>query len=165
MTGFTSRWMEWESPETPVQQTDKTDKRGKKEAKGASVGFVGASNRRLGLKTPQGRNGPSPSKTPIQQTDKTDKRLLGSNAGAGGGVWDAETARLIEWFMQTSPPAKPFELCKGVVIANPALWWTALMRDIAEGPKGPRACYGAVQSDLKRLARVMRADATPLTLD
>ena len=66
-------------------------------------------------------------------------------------AWDEETARLIEWFMRTPPPSRPFEICGGVVIANPALWWTALMRDIAEGPKGPRARYGAVQSDLQRL--------------
>jgi len=68
------------------------------------------------------------------------------------GAWDAETARLIEWFMRTPPPRRPIELCKGVVIANPALWWTALMRDIADGPGGPRACCGAMQADLKRLA-------------
>jgi len=152
--------MEWESPETPFQRTDKTDKRGKKVAKGASVGFVGSPDGGMRLKTPQARNGPSPSKTPIQQADKTDKRLLGSNAGARGGVWDAETTLLIEWFMRTPPPAKPSDLYQGVVILKPALWWTALKRDIAEGPKGPRAHYGAVQSDLKRLARVMGVTAS-----
>ncbi len=67
--------------------------------------------------------------------------------------WDPGTTQLIEWFMRTPPPTRPFELCRGVVILKPALWWTALMRDIAEGPKGPRACYGAVQSDVKRLSQ------------
>ena len=157
MPGFTSRWLEWESSETPVQRTDKTDRRGKKAAKGASGGSVGSSDGGLGLKTTSGGNVPSPSKTPIQQTDKTDRRLLGSKAKARCGAWDAETARLIEWLQQTPPPAKPFELCRGVVILKPALWWTALKRDIAEGPGGPRAHYGAVQADLRRLARAMRA--------
>ncbi len=44
MTGFASRWMEWESSETPVQRTDRTDRRGKKAAKGASGGSVGSLN-------------------------------------------------------------------------------------------------------------------------
>ncbi len=68
------------------------------------------------------------------------------------GAWDADTARLIEWFQRTPPPDKPFDLCKGVTVARPDIWWTALMRDIAEGPNGPRARYGAVQADLRRLA-------------
>ncbi len=67
-------------------------------------------------------------------------------------AWDEETARLIEWFMRTPPPARPFELFRGVTVARPDIWWTALMRDIAEGPNGPRARYGAVQADLRRLA-------------
>ena len=78
------------------------------------------------------------------------------------GAWDAETARLIEWFMRTPPPAQPFELCRGVVILKPALCLTALKRDIAEGPNGPRARYGAVLSDLKRLARAMRLNDSVL---
>ena len=156
MSGFASRWMEWESSETPVQRTDKTDRRGEKKDEGAFVGKVGSTNRRLGLKTPPGKDEPSPSKTLTHQAAKTDKRLLGSNAGARGGVWDAETARLIEWFMRTPPPAKPFELCKGVVIANPALWWASLRQDIADGADGPRARHGAVQADLRRLAAARR---------
>ncbi len=70
--------------------------------------------------------------------------------------WDPETTQLIEWFMQTPPPAQPFELCKGVVIAIPALWWASLRQDIAEGPDGPRAHYGVVQADLRRLAAARR---------
>ena len=154
MTGFTSRWMEWESSETLVQRTDRTDRRVKKATKGASGGSVGSSDGCLGLKTTSGGNVPSPSKTPIQQTDKTDRRLLGSKAEARCGAWDAETARLIEWFMRTPPPAQPFELCQGVTVARPDIWWASLRQDIAEGPGGPRAHYGAVQSNLKRLAKL-----------
>ncbi len=76
-------------------------------------------------------------------------------------AWDAETARLIEWFQRTPPPARPFELCRGVTVARPDLWWAALMRDIGEGPEGPRAHNGAVQADLRRLAEVMRVAAIP----
>ncbi len=70
------------------------------------------------------------------------------------GAWDAETARLIEWFMRTPPPARPFEICQGVTVARPDFWWASLRQDIADGPGGPRAHYGAVQSNLKRLAKL-----------
>ena len=75
------------------------------------------------------------------------------------GAWDAETTRLIEWFQRTTPPARPIELCRGVVVARPALWWTALKRDIADGPSGPRARYGALQQDLRRLAELFGGPA------
>ncbi len=65
--------------------------------------------------------------------------------------WDAEMLTLIRWFLSTHPPAEPFELSKGVTVIRPALWWTATRRDIAAGPDGPRACHGALQSDLRRL--------------
>ncbi len=81
--------------------------------------------------------------------------MLAGHADKRGG-WDEETAALIAWFMTTHPPTKPFELCRGVVILKPVPWWTALKRDIAEGPKGPRARYGAVQADLRRLAAASR---------
>ncbi len=69
-------------------------------------------------------------------------------------AWDEETSRLIEWFMRTPPPAQPFELCRGVTVARPDIWWASLRQDIVEGPGGPRAHYGAVQSNLKRLAKL-----------
>ena len=72
------------------------------------------------------------------------------------GGWDAETAELIKWFSGTEPPAEPFEFPKGIVIIRPALWWTALRRDIAAGPNGPRARYGALQQDLRRLAELLK---------
>ncbi len=68
--------------------------------------------------------------------------------------WDPETTQLIEWFMRTPPPAQPFELCQGVTVARPDIWWASLRQDIAEGPGGPRAHYGVVQSNLKRLAKL-----------
>ncbi len=68
--------------------------------------------------------------------------------------WDAETARLIEWFMRTEPPAEPFPLYPHLTIIAPGRWWQAIKRDIAAGPGVARAMYGALQNDLKRLAEL-----------
>lgn len=65
--------------------------------------------------------------------------------------WDSEMARLIEWFLTIEPPTRPFDLCKGVTVARPALWWVAIQQDIAEGPSDPRAYTGALQADLRKL--------------
>ncbi len=72
--------------------------------------------------------------------------------------WDAEMLTLIRWFLGTQPPTEPFELSKGVTVIRPALWWTATRRDIAAGPNGPRARYGALQQDLRRLAALMKRE-------
>ncbi len=93
-----------------------------------------------------------PPQTPIQRGDKSDK-----SPGPTEEKWDAETAALIEWFLTTSPPRAPFTLTKAVVVAHPARWWEALRRDIAAGPHGPRARYGALQQDLRRLAALMKS--------
>ncbi len=68
--------------------------------------------------------------------------------------WDPETTRLIEWFMRTPPPARPFELCRGVTVARPAVYWEAVRRDIAAGPGVVRAYTGVLQNDLQRLAKL-----------
>ena len=70
--------------------------------------------------------------------------------------WDAEARRLIDWFSTTTPPAEPFELCQGVTILDPARWWRSIEGDIGCGPNGPRARYGAVQGDLRRLYALMK---------
>ncbi len=70
--------------------------------------------------------------------------------------WDAEMLTLIRWFLGTHPPTEPFELSKAVVVAQPKLWWVAIRRDIAAGPNGPRARYGALQQDLRRLAALLK---------
>ncbi len=74
--------------------------------------------------------------------------------------WDGEMLTLIRWFLRTHPPVAPFELCRGVTILRPALWWTATRRDITAGPSGPRARYGALQQDLRRLAALMKQKET-----
>ena len=74
-----------------------------------------------------------------------------SDNSANRSDWDAETNRLIDWFSTTTPPAERFELCSGVTILDPARWWRSIEGDIALGPNGPRARYGAVQGDLRKL--------------
>ncbi len=69
--------------------------------------------------------------------------------------WDSEVRQLIDWFLTTGAPAKPFELCRGVTILDPARWWRSIEGDIEAGPNGPRARYGAVQGDLRRLYALM----------
>ena len=70
--------------------------------------------------------------------------------------WDIDTNELIAWFLTTTPPAEPFELCRGVTILDPARWWQSVRSDIESGPAGPRARYGAVQNELRNLAAQFR---------
>ncbi len=80
-----------------------------------------------------------------------------ATTGAGRSPsWDSETAALVEWFERTPAPAQPFQLSPGVFVARPNHFWEALRRDIAAGPNGPRARYGALQEDLRRLAALMK---------
>ena len=73
-----------------------------------------------------------------------------------GPEWDAETARIVEWFLAAPPPTEPFELFRGVNIIHPARWWRHLGAEISDGPDGPRAKYGSLQKDLKRLAELFK---------
>jgi hypothetical protein len=69
-----------------------------------------------------------------------------------GAEWGDETAALVQWFLSTTPPARPFALYPGVWIAHPARWWESIRVDIADGPGKGRAYYGALEKDLRRLA-------------
>ena len=69
-------------------------------------------------------------------------------------AWTPETAALIEWFLRTPPPPEPFELYKGVTVMHPVHFWEYLKSDIATGPGKARACTGAFQKDLRRLAEL-----------
>ena len=94
-----------------------------------------------------------------------------TNEGLDGGVgahqrplpapaWDSETATLIGWFLKTPPPAEPFELHPGVTVVRPVHFWEYLGGDIAAGPGKARACTGAFQKDLRRLAELFGGPVT-----
>ncbi len=84
-----------------------------------------------------------------------------ATTGAGRSPsWDPETAGLVEWFERTPAPDQPFQLFPGVFVARPAHFWEALRRDLAAGPDGARARYGALQQDLRRLAALMMQKET-----
>ncbi len=72
--------------------------------------------------------------------------------------WDATTAEIIDWFLRAEPPTQPFQLTDGVYVSHPARWWAYVTAEIAAGPDGSRARYGALQGDLRRLAGLFRPD-------
>ena len=74
--------------------------------------------------------------------------------------WGAETAALIAWFLGTPPPPEPFELYQGVTVMRPVHFWDSLKSDIATGPGKARACTGAFQKDLRRLAELFGSPST-----
>ncbi len=74
--------------------------------------------------------------------------------------WGAETAALIEWFLRTPPPSDPFNLYPGVTVMHPVHFWESLKNDISTGPGMARACTGAFQKDLRRLAVLFGGPAT-----
>ncbi len=146
MTAFRSRWLEWDGPQTPRGRTDKTDKRVCAE-----------------------------SETPLKRTDKTDKSpqtpLLSVLSVPNPSVFQPETsetaaawgdlAPIVEWFLSAEPPATPFKLKQGITITDPARWWADIIADIAAGPEGPRARYGALQDDVMRAWQMFGPQAEP----
>ncbi len=68
----------------------------------------------------------------------------------GGHPEWGDLAPIVEWFLSAKPPGAPFKLKQGITISNPQRWWADIIADIAAGPEGPRARYGALQDDLWR---------------
>ena len=69
-----------------------------------------------------------------------------------------DAAEAVAWFLASEPPSEAFVLrwCDrgirpAVTITDPEAFWHYLARDVAQGPTGPRARYGALQDNLKRL--------------
>ena len=83
---------------------------------------------------------------------------LGAEVSRLADAWDTETAAHVRWFLTTPPPTETFELQKGVTVLDPARWWQAIRNDIAAGTAGPRARYGALQGDLRRVAGLFRPE-------
>ena len=67
--------------------------------------------------------------------------------------WTPGAKELIDWFLDTDPPAEGFALQSGVFVQNPANYWAYLKMNIGEGPQCARA--GALILDLEKLRKVM----------
>ena len=74
--------------------------------------------------------------------------------------WDPETARLIKWFLDTSPPPEPFILYQGIRVSRPPDFWQSIKGDISGGLGMARARTGAFQKDLRRLAQLFGGPPT-----
>ena len=73
--------------------------------------------------------------------------------GNSPASWDASTLELVTWFHANRDrlPVEPFQLWPGAWVVDAALFYRSLDGDIASGPTGPRAKYGGLAHDLKRL--------------
>ena len=69
-------------------------------------------------------------------------------------TWEPGIPALIEWFLKTIPPPKPFDLYGGVTVLRPDRFWDCLKGDIAAGPGKARDYTGVLQKDLRRLAEL-----------
>ena len=87
------------------------------------------------------------------ENDKNlQKPLFGKTFVESASSWHAEDKLLIDWFMSTpNLTKKPFVLKQAVFVSDPEKYYFSLRCDIADGPKAPRARYGAVQNDLRCL--------------
>ena len=80
---------------------------------------------------------------------------------AGNQGWNPEIVGLIKWFLGMTPPPEPFMLYRGIRVSRPADFWQTLKGDIAGGPGMARACTGAFEKDLRRLADLFGRASTP----
>ncbi len=69
-----------------------------------------------------------------------------------------DAAAAVAWFGSWSPPGEPFQLKPGITILDPQRWRQSIAADIGAGPNGPRARYGALQGDLRRLCGLFPGD-------
>ena len=76
--------------------------------------------------------------------------LVTERASRVASQW-GDLAPIVKWFLNAEPPTAPIKLKQGITISNPQRWWADIAADIAAGPEGPRARYGALQDDLWRL--------------
>jgi hypothetical protein len=63
-----------------------------------------------------------------------------------------------DWALALTPndlPRTGFTLRPGVTVNHPRRWLAQLQADVAQGLKGPRARYGAVQEDIANLRQVI----------
>ena len=103
---------------------------------------------------------------PITGANQTDESTSLRNitikmpASARFLKWDGDTQENIHWFMTAPRMNKPFYLDQYTQIILPALYYESIERDIQVGPSGPRAKYGALMDDLKKLKAIICGPAS-----
>jgi len=68
--------------------------------------------------------------------------------------WTAEEKTLIDGFLISPTQEAPFQLNACTRVINSDVFYAALRREIEAGPRGVRARYGALQADLRDLAKL-----------
>ncbi len=174
MTVFQSKWRDW-TPEPP----DQTPQEGNSGTFGTEVPIRPQTSTRGLIQQQQQQQQTNVSNDFSHKGAPADVGLhththrgakSATNKGLDGGeeacrqplpspAWDAEITALIEWFLKTPPPTKPFELRQGVTVLRPDRFWEYLESDIATGPGKARAFTGAFQKDLRRLAELFGGPA------
>lgn len=106
-----------------------------------------------------------------QPGDENRERLQPTDdASIGGPPGQGTTAATIEaranegleqfgWLFEIGPddlPDVPFPLHHAVTVIDKERFLNSLRKDLAQGPRGPRARSGALQSDCARLATLLR---------
>ncbi len=84
--------------------------------------------------------------------------LVAERTSRDAAQW-GDLVAVVNWFLNAEPPATSFKLKQGITINNPQRWWRDIALDIAAGPEGPRARYGALQDDLWRVWRMFGPNA------
>jgi hypothetical protein len=53
-----------------------------------------------------------------------------SKFGQGSNWGDPNIEAVVQWFLATKPPVKPFDLDRATTIAVPPVWWASVLRDV-----------------------------------
>lgn len=116
--------------------------------------------KRDALRDTRGTNPENRCPAPPQKRDPCGTPAGHPHRAPPSSAWGPEITALVEWFLKTPPPPEPFELHQGVTVLRPDRFWEYLESDIATGPGKARACTGAFQKDLRRLAQLFGGPAT-----
>ena len=82
---------------------------------------------------------------------------------ASGGDWPENVAALGDFVLLLSVddlPAAPFDFGPAATVVDATKFLGWLQADVRRGPNGPRAMYGALQSDLRRLWQCVEVHRT-----
>jgi len=86
---------------------------------------------------------------------RTEPQRLTAQPAKPASDWPGELADFALLLTPEDLPAVPFTLQPGVTVVNAGRFLTWLQADIRRGPSGPRARYGALQGDIRRLADIV----------